>query len=153
MKKPVLILAVAALGGCYASTPIVSETRLAPDSRVLAQLTDQGTVDLARMLGPSIAGVEGRLVSLGSDTVTLRLNRTFSRQGVTALWGGETVHIARVQIALLSERQIDRRRTIVAVAGVTVAAVALVSGLKFLGIGTVDRDPPTPPGGEGLRAP
>jgi hypothetical protein len=84
--------ALAGAGGCYNYEP-VSRAPLVPAAYVAVTLSDPGTEELGRYLGPDAFVVRGRL--LGADSAGLRIAvaEVETRNGRLAEWRGEPVDV------------------------------------------------------------
>lgn len=140
-----LLLGVWALQGCY-SVRTVQPGEPQPGSRVVAQLTPDGSRQLASQVGPRVIAVEGVLDQATADQLSLRLVRTEGSNQVSTFWNNEEVAIPRPAIALLRERRLDRTRSYL-MAGAIVGA-ALLAGALTSGVFTTDdgggTNPPPP---------
>lgn len=149
-----MMLLTPLLAACYKNVPVRTDVNPPSDSRVLLELTDRGTADLAERIGAGVGQVEGRVVTWSPDTIVLRLNRTILRGGAATTWGGELLAVPRVLVSVAHERHIDRPRTVLAVGGVIVAIGSVVLGAELIGGGTTERPGGGgPPGGGNLRLP
>ena len=133
------------LSGCYNYRPL-SAVAPEPGTRVAAELTDSGTLALARYLGPDVAAVEGRLLTVTDQELSLAVVTVRDRRGIEQYWKGEKVILPRGDIATLRERKLALGRSVAfSVAGVG-ASLALLRafGVYGSGSGTGGR----PPGGQ-----
>jgi hypothetical protein len=125
MRTRALIVGMLAiLAGCYNYVPVTSA---APPSGARANflLTDAGTVEMARWVGPSTSEIEGEVVTADTAAITVAVRRLERRNGIEEYWKGEPVAIPRGVIATYTERRLSRSRTAMFGAGVVVAALAL----------------------------
>src|SRR6185436_13578647 len=94
MRRSALVLLwLAAASGCYAymplGTPPVPATPTIGE-RVRLALTNEGTVELARFLGPNVVEAEGALVSIGDDkSMVLHVDFVTTRNTIKQPWAGE----------------------------------------------------------------
>jgi hypothetical protein len=117
---PVLLLA--GMGACYSVRPLETPAP-APGVRVVANLTEQGSLDLANQVGPRVREVEGVFAQMRADTLELSVTRVTHRDGTSNYWNGEPVAIPRAAVAALHERQIDTRRSVLLGAAITGGAL------------------------------
>jgi hypothetical protein len=139
-----LLLGVWALQGCY-SVRAVEPGGPQPGSRLVAQLTPDGSQQLASQVGPRVIAVEGVLDQATADQLSLRLVRTEGANQVSTFWNNEEVAIPRPAIALLRERRLDRTRSYLvagAIVGAALLAGALTSGLFSTDEGGGGNPPP-----------
>ncbi len=123
---PVLALAgvLPALAGCYTTTALGTSTP-EPGTRVLADLTSQGTASMTPLIGPDVIQVEGTVVAVQPDTWDLLVKRVEQTGGRGSLWNEERVSFPASAIASVQARRLDRTRTYLAVAGGVVGAILL----------------------------
>jgi hypothetical protein len=122
----VCALALAHTTACYAYRPVSGPLPPA-QQQVRLRLTTEGTLELARYLGPRVEAVEGSLASARTDTsLTVAVEWVQTVDGVHQPWTGEgnvvfpMSYLSRVELSTL-----DRSRT-------SVAALALTAGLIAL---------------------
>ncbi len=120
---------------CYAYKPIASAAAPKVGERARVVLTPDGTVELARYLGPSVSIVEGA-VSAVRDDGTLVVAVTFVQQlnGVRQVWTGEgMVSIPPQYRSEVHERTFLRNQSIVA--GVVFVAAIIATAVVALRAG------------------
>lgn len=131
-RRPSVAAAVCCLTACYSYAPSV--TPPAPGARVSAELTDAGTVELARYLGPGAGTIEGRVLTVDDSVLNLAVSAVRKRNGAESEWSGEPVPLRRALVAHLGVRELSRGRT-AAAAGAFALAVGGVA-LTFASGGT-----------------
>jgi hypothetical protein len=119
------ILLVSSLA-CYSWQPVGAATP-AIGQDVSLQLTPQGTVELARYLGPSVYKVDGRLTGTGSDgELSVAVDYVTMVNGTKQPWSGEgAVIFPRVYVETMRERKFEKRRTILGSGALAAALVGL----------------------------
>ena len=100
---------------------------------VRAELTDLGTVELARHVGPGVIVIEGRVVEATDSAMTVGVLAVRNRSGVESYWKGERVAMPRELVSTLATREFSRSRTTLA-AGALVAAAGTVAVLFASGV-------------------
>jgi hypothetical protein len=131
--------------GCYNIHPVATP-EAAVGARVVATLTDAGSVGVASQVGPRVMEVEGVIQRMTADTLQLGVVRTIDRSDIESLWNGETVRIPVSGIGSLRERQLSTRKSVLAAA--LIAGGALLLAAAASGLGVFDGDgggPPVPP--------
>ena len=101
------ILGVAvSLAACYTYRPLSTQ---APErgTRISAQLTGQGSRDLAGQIGPDVLHVEGEVVEADSSGVNLVVREIESYRGIRSDWQGEQVRLPRAAVAGIQERKLS----------------------------------------------
>ena len=118
--------------GCYNYHPLAT-TSPEPGSYVAATLTDQGSTDLARYLGPNVFVVRGRYVGDGKAGILVSVSAVELKRGDDVSWAGETITLPPDAVASLEVRHLAKGRTLLlagAGAGslvVTTLAVSLLA--------------------------
>lgn len=117
--------------GCYEYDAIAT-SQWSVGTQVRISLSDEGTVGLRPLLGPSAERLEGRVQRSDDSSITLGVTELMRRNGVAETWNGESVRIERSQIAQQSQRRFSPARTAVLagmiVGGTAVAAIATRGG-------------------------
>ena len=131
-RRPSLTLLAlpALLSSCHTYQPV---TTTPPSGvRVRAELTDLGTVEMARHVGPGVGAIEGRVLEATDSVVTLGVLTVRNRNGIENYWKGERVAVPRELVSALSTRELSRARTTLA-AGTLVGVAAAVAVLFATG--------------------
>lgn len=135
---------VLAFGNCYRFTPIEGGAP-ARGLEVRIDLSDEGSVRMAPLIGPRISAIDGRVLEPMDTAIVLAVQSVVSQGGRSMSWSQERLAVPRTAVASVRTRTLDRKRTWI-VAGLTVVgAIALgeVFGYGdgfggFLGIGGGD---------------
>ncbi|HEU5305619.1 MAG TPA: hypothetical protein VFU40_13295 [Gemmatimonadales bacterium] len=106
MKRQFALGLALALAACYTYRPIAT-TEPVQGARVSAQLTSQGSVDLAGQIGPDVLHVEGDVVEADSTSLELVVREIESFRGIRSDWQGEHVRIPRGAVAGIQERRLS----------------------------------------------
>lgn len=106
MIRGYLLFLTLATVGCYTYRPIATPEP-AQGTRVSAQLTGQGSVDLAGQIGPDVLHVEGEVVEADSAGLELVVREVESSRGIRSDWQGEQVRIPREAVAGMQERRLS----------------------------------------------
>lgn len=109
MTKLFPFVALVLLGGCYSYSRVASPPPAGTDVEV--ELTDAGSSDLARLVGPNVVSIRGRVNELGSDTLVLAVESVLKRSGTDEYWSKEPLGIARTSIASIATRKFSAART------------------------------------------
>lgn len=138
------VLLALAISGCYATVPVQSD-RPVVGSDLVMRLNDTGTSQLASQVGPGVIKVQGKLLSLQGDTVTLAVSSTTRRDGDETFWKGERISAPKPYIALVEQKKLSTFRS--AVVGASVVAVAFL--IRSVAMGGSSGPPPNkPPNGQ-----
>jgi hypothetical protein len=124
------------LSGCYRYVPVAAAP--APGAEVRLYLTPDGASRLAPALGPQTAIVAGRVEASRDEGVSLVMSSTTKAYGATTRWIGERVTIPAAAIARGERRVLDRRRSLLAGAGVALATAAGYAVLRAVRGGGAD---------------
>lgn len=97
----ILVLLVA---GCYRYLPLESPAP-APGTRVAADLTDAGSLQMANQVGPGITSVRGEVIESNPDALLLALTSVVGRNEQETFWNGEQVRIPLTTVARVQQRR------------------------------------------------
>ena len=146
MRVLVWIAIVITSAGCYGYYPSPAGTPRT-GVRVTAELSDSGTMSLARYVGPSVAAVEGRLLRATDTEIELSVLSVRQHSGVEASWRGERLTLSRDLLRGIEERRLSVARTALFTVGFAVGSLALRRAFQGESGG------PTPIGGGGGTVP
>jgi hypothetical protein len=132
MSKP-FILSLFLLAGCYTYRPL-SAPDPNPGDRVSAQLTTEGSRELAGQIGPDVLHVEGDVLEVDSLGLNLEVREIESYRGIRSGWSGERLHVPREAVAGMQERRLS------------IGGTGLLAGVVTVGLYAIYRVL----GGEGL---
>lgn len=116
------------LCGCYVTVPLAT-TAPDPGTRVHVQLTDDGSGELARYLGPNVMSVDGRLLQSTDTAVAVSVSEVAKRDGDEQFWKGESVSLPRGAIATVQQKKLSTWRSGL-IAGLLVAGVFAIKGIS-----------------------
>jgi hypothetical protein len=134
-----LLPAALLLSGCFSYIPAELGS-MVPGQEIRLRVTPQGSSDLAAISGGGGTSVAGMLVGTDAAAIRVRVPVGVMVEGVTTRSLGQEVVIPRSQISSVERRELDRPRTVGAVAGGVAALVALV-----LAYGEIQDNPEIPP--------
>ena len=127
----VAIVAMTMSQACYVYKPITSTVPAKNGERVRVVLTPEGSTELARYLGPSVAIAEGDLTAIRDDgTWAVAVDFVQQMNGVRQPWSGEgMVSFPQQYRAEVLQRTYMRNQSIVAGIALTtlVVAVAIIA--------------------------
>ena len=129
MRRFALILLLPAFG-CYNYQPLAAPTP-APGTRVEAQLTDAGSLQMAGQIGPGATRVRGEVVESSPDTLLLALTSVVGHNQQETLWNREQVRIPLTTIAQVEQRRFALEKSVLfggAVVGGLFAAIKAFEG-------------------------
>jgi len=109
------------LAACYTYRPAPSPSP-SPGDRVSAQLTTEGSRELAGQIGPEVLHVEGDVLASDSSGVDLQVREIESYRGIRSDWHGEHVKLPLASVAGLQQRRLS-------VGGTTLMGGVLAAGL------------------------
>ena len=143
-KAILFLLAAMAASGCYMERPLEVPVP-APSTRVLAELTDSGTVALSNALGAGALGVEGVIATADAQNWTLQMVRVNHRDGRTIEWNREPVTFPRSTLTRPMVKVLDKRRSWLAAGGIVIGAFILAQTFDLLGSSEDEGEEPPPP--------
>jgi hypothetical protein len=133
------ILAAVLVCGCYTyrNTPVESTALLAP---VRVELTDSGSQELTKQVGPRSVMLEGVLAARSDSDLTFGVVALTRTNGVEETWHGEHVTVALSSVSRMQRRKFSAVNTGLFIAG-------LVAGGFLVKLGADDRNIVRAPGG------
>lgn len=140
MYRMISVTAVCLSAACYNYSPLTTPTP-EPGTHLAVTLTDSGSMQLARYLGPTVSVVRGRYLNNGDEGLQLSVSSVQLQRGDLLSWAGETVTLPAGSVAALEVRRLAKGRSaLLAGAGVAgfvlaVGTFSLVGDGSFLGIG------------------
>jgi len=115
-----LVMTAAVLqASCYNYVPL-RRAALAPATYVVVTLTDAGSEEMARYLGPNVYAVRGRFLSATERGLVVSVNAVESRPGDILEWKGEAVVVPGEFVRSLEERHGAASKTVL-LAGASLA--------------------------------
>jgi hypothetical protein len=143
IRRPALA-SVLLVAGCYSYRPLETPTPLS-GTRVEANLTDAGSVQMASQIGPGMTSVRGEVLQSDSQAVLLALTSVVGRNEQEVFWNGEQVRIPLTTVARLQQRRFATGKTIIfggaLLGGMLLAAKAFTGGGEGGGGGGGGGDP------------
>jgi hypothetical protein len=129
---------------CYTQRPIDVSVP-APATRIIAQVTDTGSVAMANTIGAAALEVEGVVAEADAGTWRLHLLRVDHRGGNSSRWNRETVTFPRYALTNVRETRLDKKRSWI-VGGIAAGAIVALTVLfgSVLSGSTGDGEPPPP---------
>jgi hypothetical protein len=133
MRTAILIGVLSVTAGCYNYNPLTTPT---PETGTYlgVTLTDAGSDDLARYLGPNVFLVRGRYLGPSDKGFLLSVTGVETKRGIALPWEGETVTLPADAIASLEVRRLSKGKSLL-LAGLGAGGV-IVTTLTFSLLGT-----------------
>ncbi|MEO7965820.1 MAG: hypothetical protein ABIT38_18060 [Gemmatimonadaceae bacterium] len=134
--------------GCYTYQDLAPGPSVATGSIVRLELTDGGTADAAKTIGPYVVTLEGPVQAADQEGITVSVTSLRRRGEGDTQWNGESVNIGRGGIRFLRQRTSSRGRTALALGAFTALGVGLVVAIaKAVGVSATSSPVrPHPPG-------
>lgn len=126
----VAVLLILLLSACYSYHPVESPAP-ASGTRVEADLTTRGSVELASQIGPGAMSVRGEVLESERDSLLLALTSVVGRNEQETFWSGERVRIPLITLARVEQRKFALGKSILfggTVIGGLLAAVKAFQG-------------------------
>jgi hypothetical protein len=122
---PVLLVA-----GCYSYHPLENPAP-ASGTRIAADLSDAGSLEMASQIGPGATTVRGEVVESDSAGLVLALRSVLGRNQQETFWNGEQVRIPLTTVARVQQRRFALGKSILfagAVVGSLLGAIKAFEG-------------------------
>lgn len=146
----IVVIGSILLSGCYTYSPATLQS-LRPSENVRIHLTETGTARVAEVLNDSRQTLEGELVDVSPQGVSVLVVSALLQRGTRSEALVQELLVAPEEVAGVQRRELDRFRTgMVAAAGAAVVAASIVRSWAGQRRGTTG--PPTG-GGEEARRP
>jgi|SRR4051812_31359041 len=144
LRKPIACVVLLLQFACYSVRPFADIAPL-PETQIVAQVTDTGTVVMGNAIGPGALEVEGIISRADETSWTLRMIRVDQRGDISTPWNREEVTFPRYALTRVQVKQLDKKKSWL-FAGMLVAA-AVIAGITFgvFTIGSEDVGQPPPP--------
>ena len=140
------LIGVLLLFGCYSYHALEYPTP-ASGTRVAAELTDAGSLQLASQIGPGVSSVRGEVVESSAEGLLLALSSVLGRNQQEMFWNGEQVRIPKSAVARVQQRRFSLGKSAVfmgVVAGGLLVAVKAFTGAGAAGGGAGNGGGPAP---------
>jgi hypothetical protein len=144
LRRAVALVSLCSYTACYVERPLGS-TVPAPETHVVAQVTDQGTVDMANLIGSGATAVEGVVTAADAASWELSLLKVRNREGQTVSWNRERVVFPRAVLTNARERNLDTTRSWIAAGAVLAGAILAAAIFDVVGGGSGGDSTPIPP--------
>lgn len=132
MRRAIAATAAVCCAGCQVYTPTdLSGWRQGEEVRV--NLTDMGMMHAAAQVGPRASSVEGHVAEVTDSSIVLHVEDLTRLSGSDEPWNGESVTIARSDVASVETRKTSVVKSVL-VGGGIIAAV-IFAGRAFGGGG------------------
>jgi hypothetical protein len=135
MRAAIVLVAAGVVAGCYNYNPLTTPS---PEtgSYLAVTLSDAGSQELARQLGPDIFLVRGHYVAERDSALLLSVASVETKRGDQTQWQGEIVTFPRTAIAVLEVRQLARGRSLLLAGLGAGGVIATTLAFNLLGTGT-----------------
>jgi len=143
VRRAIALAGLVTLTGCYTQRPLAAPVPV-PTTRIIAELTDSGTVALSDAIGPGALEVEGVVATADADVWKMHLLRVDHRDGRSIPWNRELVSFPRYALTKTSEKRLDRTKSWIAAGAITVAAVLAARAFNLIGSDTGGNGTPIP---------
>jgi hypothetical protein len=144
-SSPLCIAVLALLlGACYVERPLTTPVPQTA-TRIVAQITDTGSAELANKIGPGAREVEGVVVSADATAWDVQVIRVDYLGGTSQPWNRERVTFPRYALTNASERAFNSKRSWIIALAITGTAVLAARLFGVLGFGGSSGGEPPPP--------
>ena len=126
---------------CYQYQEVQSSPKMPSESYVRVELTDAGSTNVAKAIGPYIQYLEGPVASADESSLSVRVASLRRRGEADTRWTGDLIRLDRNDMRAVNARSFSRGRTAIAASiftglGLTVLyaiakATGLVSGSSY----------------------
>jgi len=132
------------VAACYMQGPLPSAIP-APETRIVAEVTDTGVLAMSNAIGSGATEVEGIVAGADATSWDLRMLRVEFRNGQSVAWNREVVRFPRSALSQATERRFSNKRSWIMAGLLTSTAFLAAHFLGFIGGGDNTDKPPPPP--------
>jgi hypothetical protein len=111
LRAAILAAAAGLEVGCYNYLPL-RRSGVVPSSYLAVTLSESGSEELARYLGPNALVVSGRYLGATERGLVLSVESIASRRGDIAHWAGETIVVPSEYVRDVAQREVSRPKTV-----------------------------------------
>ena len=122
MRALSISFATFVLAGCYTYQPL-QEPSPAVGSRISAEITPPGAMQLAPAMGVAAQDIRGQVVAADPDAIRVAITSVTSFRGDLQSWRGEQVSLPKISLAGVSQRHFSMGRSLTLAAGFIGGAV------------------------------
>lgn len=124
MRRSAIAVLLMLTTGCYTYTTVPS-TELAPERELRLTLTDAGSAELWRVLGPRAEAVHGHVTARDSSAFSVAVAQVVRSSGVEERWAGELVRLPQPAVARVQTRRFSTTRTLMMAGGLAAITFAV----------------------------
>jgi hypothetical protein len=146
MRMAISMAAAWLAAACYDYQPLATPSP-EPGTYMVATLTDSGSEELARVLGPDVLVVRGRYLGDSDRGMLVSVSGVETKRGSVLSWAGETVALPVHDVAELEVRKLAKGRSALLVGAGVAGLVATTAAFALTGSGpnpTLGKGRPTP---------
>jgi hypothetical protein len=132
-----LVTLVLGASACYKEQPL-EQLPPPPATRVIADLTDAGTLEMGKVIGDGALKVEGVVAAADAQQWTLQMVRVNHRDGRAIEWNREAVTFPSSLLTRPTVKVFDKKRSWLA--GGAILAAAIIVSQVFDLTGSPDED-------------
>ena len=130
MRSTLLAAALCLTAGCYNYDPLTTPSP-EPGTYLAVTLTDAGSDQLTRYLGPGIFVVRGRYLGPSDRGLLVSVSSVETKRGIAYPWEGETVTLPSDAVASLDVRRLAKSRSLL-LAGISAGGLVATTALFVL---------------------
>jgi hypothetical protein len=132
-------------GGCFAYRA-AEPGAVRPGQIVHLTLTPSGAQELTQHVGPRVESLDGRVIAARDSALAVSVTQLTRTRAGEEFWPGDSVVVPVHGVGSLRVRQLDRKRSALAVGGTIVAILVLRRTVQEAGLFGSGAKPP--PGGQ-----
>ncbi len=130
-----IVIGACMTAACYNYNPLTTPSP-APGAYIAATLTDSGSRELARYMGPNVFAVRGRYLGDSERALLVSVTSVEMQGGIEANWSGETVTLPSSAISSLGVRRLAKGRSALLVGLGVTGLVVTTAAFSLIGNAT-----------------
>lgn len=143
LNKTALGLSLLVLTGCYTRHPLVT-TPPPPNTRLVATLTDSGTVAMGNALGQGAVEIEGIVTNAVIGEWTMQMLRVDHRDGRSIGWNHEVVSFPQRALVNPTVVVLDKRKSWLIAGAIAIGAFLAAQTFDVFGADELEDNTPQP---------
>ena len=134
MRRVFSVMLALWTAACYTYSPTQISAQPAPHEQLRIEITPTGTDSLARVLGPGVKTVDGRLIQATPDFIELGVTQVTMYTGLEQYWKGESVTIPKQYVGTIESRSFSLAKTGLLTGVILAMVLAFSAGTGFGGL-------------------
>ena len=134
MRRVFSVMLAMWTAACYTYSPTQVSAQPAVHEQLRIEITPTGTDSLARVLGPGVKTVDGRLIQATPEFIEIGVTQVTMYTGLEQYWKGESVTIPKQYVGAIEARSFSLAKTGLLTGAILAMVLAFSAGTGFGGL-------------------